>query len=238
MAWIGLKMIFLIRRLDPRARLSVWVLATAAVMITVRPQVLMAESAGILLAVAALGLSRKWLISLRLILPVTLFVFVVSAAFFGMAEAAFLSLRLIDLLTLSFALFQKVSVEEIGETVRRMGLPYGVSFILTSSMRYVPLLGERLAAIMDAQRSRGIDLRPRLRNVGNFLALLVPLLIQAILLSDHLAMAMEARGFGRKERTFRKVMRIEAIDWVVMVSASALFALFVWWELSSALGAG
>jgi energy-coupling factor transport system permease protein len=230
-------MSFFTWRLDPRTRIAVWVLTTTAVIITVRPHVLMVESGCILLAVAALGLFEKWISSLRLILPVTVFVFVVSAVFFGIEEAAFLGVRLIDLLTLSFALFQKVSVEEIGESVRRMGLPYGVSFILTSSMRYVPLLGERLTAIMDAQKSRGIDLRARLKNVPNFLALVIPLLIQAILLSDHLAMAMEARGFGRKERTFRKVMRIGATDWAVMVSSAVLFSLFVAWELPCYLGA-
>jgi len=231
-------MSFFTRRLDPRAAISVWVLGTAAVIITARTNVLMVESGFILLAVCALGLFGKWISSLRLILPVTLFVFAVSAVFFSMAEAAFLGLRLICLLTLSFALFQKVSVEEMGESARRIGLPYGVSFILTSSMRYVPLLGERLTSIMDAQKSRGIDLRPRLRNIPNFLALVIPLLIQAILLSDHLAMAMEARGFGRKERTFRKVMRIGAMDWAVMALSSVLFALFVWWELPHKLGAG
>ncbi|NCO59965.1 MAG: hypothetical protein COZ70_13445 [Deltaproteobacteria bacterium CG_4_8_14_3_um_filter_51_11] len=231
-------MSFFTRRLDPRAAISVWVLGTAAVIITARTNVLMVESGFILLAVCALGLFGKWISSLRLILPVTLFVFAVSAVFFSMAEAAFLGLRLICLLTLSFALFQKVSVEEMGESARRIGLPYGVSFILTSSMRYVPLLGERLTSIMDAQISRGIDLRPRLRNIPNFLALVIPLLIQAILLSDHLAMAMEARGFGRKERTFRKVMRIGAMDWAVMALSSVLFALFVWWELPHKLGAG
>lgn len=231
-------MSFFTRRLDPRAAVSVWVLGTAAVIITARTNVLLVEAGLILLAVCALGLFGKWISSLRLILPVTVFVFVVSAVFFGMAEAAFLGVRLIALLTLSFALFQKVSVEEMGESARRMGLPYGISFILTSSMRYVPLLGERLASIMDAQKSRGIDLRPRLRNIPNFLALVIPLLIQAILLSDHLAMAMEARGFGRKERTFRKVMRIGASDWAVMALSSVLFALFVWWELTHTLGAG
>ena len=231
-------MSFFTRRLDPRAAISVWVLGTAAVIITARTNVLMVESGFILLAVCALGLFGKWISSLRLILPVTLFVFAVSAVFFSMAEAAFLGLRLICLLTLSFALFQKVSVEEMGESARRIGLPYGVSFILTSSMRYVPLLGERLTSIMDAQISRGIDLRPRLRNIPNFLALVIPLLIQAILLSDHLAMAMEARGFGRKERTFRKVKRIGAMDWAVMALSSVLFALFVWWELPHKLGAG
>jgi len=231
-------MSFFTRRLDPRAAISVWVLGTAAVIITARTNVLTVESGFILLAVCALGLFGKWISSLRLILPVTLFVFAVSAVFFSMAEAAFLGLRLICLLTLSFALFQKVSVEEMGESARRIGLPYGVSFILTSSMRYVPLLGERLTSIMDAQISRGIDLRPRLRNIPNFLALVIPLLIQAILLSDHLAMAMEARGFGRKERTFRKVMRIGAMDWAVMALSSVLFALFVWWELPHKLGAG
>lgn len=78
--------------------------------------------------------------------------------------------------------------------------------------------------------SRGIDLRPRLRNVPNFIALLMPLLIQSFLLAEELAMAMEARGFGLKGRTFRRIYRITPKDVVLILLSLILLAVFLWWE--------
>jgi energy-coupling factor transporter transmembrane protein EcfT len=78
--------------------------------------------------------------------------------------------------------------------------------------------------------SRGIDLRPRLRNLRNFAALLMPLLIQSFLLSEELAMAMEARGFGLKGRTYRRTYRITSKDVVLVLLSLILLAIFLWWE--------
>ncbi|RJR25111.1 MAG: energy-coupling factor transporter transmembrane protein EcfT [Desulfobacteraceae bacterium] len=223
------------KRLDPRTRLAVGFLAIAAVVATRRSSTVVAELIAVVGILPLLGLIRPWISSLKFMLPVTVLVFLVGTISFSLGEALFLSIRLVNLLTLSFVVFQKVTVKEIGESARKIGLPYGFSFILTSSMRYVPLLGDRLAGIMDAQRSRGIDLRPRLRNIPNFLALAVPLLVQSFVLSEQLAMAMEARGFSIKGRTFRKLMRLGPVDWILMALSTGLFALFVSWEV---LGSG
>jgi energy-coupling factor transport system permease protein len=141
-----------------------------------------------------------------------------------------LSLRLLNLFTVSFVFFRTMTPEELGDGMRKLGLPYELSFILATSMRYVPLIGRRIRLIMEAQMSRGIDLRPRLRNVPNFIALLMPLLIQSFLLAEELAMAMEARGFGLKGRTFRRIYRITPKDVVLILLSLILLAVFLWWE--------
>ena len=99
-----------------------------------------------------------------------------------------------------------------------------------TAMRYVPLIGSEIRNIIDAQQSRGIDLRPKIKNTSNFMALLMPLLVQAFLLSDELAMAMETRGFGRKGRTARKMYHLAILDWVLMVCSFSLLMIFYWWE--------
>jgi energy-coupling factor transport system permease protein len=97
-------------------------------------------------------------------------------------------------------------------------------------MRYVPLIRQKIRNIIDAQSSRGIDLRPRLRNVGNFLALLMPLLAQSFVLSDELALAMESRGFGRKGRSTRRQYDLTFWECALMVGALVLLVIFAWWE--------
>jgi energy-coupling factor transporter transmembrane protein EcfT len=83
---------------------------------------------------------------------------------------------------------------------------------------------------MEAQICRGIDLRPRIRNIPHFMALLMPLLVQSFLLSEELAMAMEGRGFSLKGRSFRKAYRIAPVEYILMILALALFLAFLRWE--------
>jgi len=118
----------------------------------------------------------------------------------------------------------------VGEGLRKLGMPYGFSFILSTSMRYVPLIGRRIRLIMEAQTSRGIDLRPRIRNARNFMALFMPLLVQSFLLAEELAMAMETRGFGLKGRTYRKIYRIRAGEYILMGLSLVAVILFYLWQ--------
>jgi energy-coupling factor transport system permease protein len=141
-----------------------------------------------------------------------------------------LSLRLVNLLTLSFLFFQTIGPEELADSFRKMGVPYEFCFILTTSLRYVPFMGGRIRRIIDAQRSRGIDMRPRLRNMPNFIALLIPLLIQSFVLAEQLALAMESRGFARTGRTFRKTYHISVGEYVMMIAALGLLVAFILWE--------
>jgi len=97
-------------------------------------------------------------------------------------------------------------------------------------MRYVPLIRQKIRNIIDAQSSRGIDLRPRLKNVGNFLALLMPLLAQSFVLSDELALAMESRGFGRKGRSLRRQFNLTLWECALMIGALLLLVFFAFWE--------
>ena len=119
--------------------------------------------------------------------------------------------------------------EDLGRSLRQMGVPYEFCFILTTSLRYVPFMGIKIRRIVDAQRSRGIDLRPRIRNVPHFVALLMPLLVQSFILADHLAMAMESRGFARGGRTLRRMYRISLGEYGMMGVALGLLVVYGVW---------
>ena len=178
------------------------------------------------------GNAKPWFHALRMLLPLVGLVFAVSIISLDAETALMLSLRLFDLLTLSFLFFHGLDPEDLGQSLRQMGIPYAVCFILTTSLRYVPFMGIRIRRIMDAQRSRGIDLRPGIRNIPNFAALLMPLLFQSFVLAEQLAMAMESRGFARKGRTMRKEYRITLGEYVVMGVALGLLVGYGIWKES------
>jgi energy-coupling factor transport system permease protein len=216
--------------LDPRTKLFLGAAAITVVLLTDRPMVHAMESGFLLLGLWGAAMIRPWLRSLRLVVPMVVLVFVISLISFDLRTALLLSLRLFNLLTVSFVFFRTMTPEEVGAGLRKLGTPYGFSFILSTSMRYVPLIGRRIRLIMEAQTSRGIDLRPRIRNAGNFMALLMPLLVQSFLLAEELAMAMEARGFGLKGRTFRKTYHIKPREYILMLISLGFLIAFCWWE--------
>lgn len=221
--------------LDPRTRLALGIMGIAAVMIAADPATLLVELGTILVSLHLLNLGRPWLHSLRLSVPVVVMVSLVGTVSFSPGEAAVLSLRLINLLSVSFLLFHTISAEEMGDALRKLGVPYEFAFILTTAMRYVPLIGQKIRSIVDAQTSRGIDLRLRLKNLGNLSALLMPLLVQSFLLSEHLAIAMESRGFGRKGRSMRREYRLRIWEYALMAGGLCLVLALAWWERGSSM---
>jgi len=206
-------------------------MAVAAVLFTRSPEFHALESLVLLLILSIRRMAGLWGRSMRLMGPMIGLVFVIGFIGFDLETASLLSIRLLNLLTVSFLFFRTMPPEQIGDGLRKLGLPYELSFILTTSMRYVPLIGRRIRLIMEAQMSRGIDLRPRFRNIRNFTALLVPLLIQSFLLSEELAMAMEARGFGLKGRTYRRDYKISFKDGALIVLSLILLVSLLLWEI-------
>lgn len=216
--------------LDPRTKLAFGLLGIFTILITQRPLSLLLEAC-ILLCTLSVNRSAKPLAhALKLTIPMVVLVFAIGLISFDIHVALLLSMRLFNLLTASFVFFRSMRSEEMGDGLRKLGLPYAFTFILTTAMRYVPLMGQKIRLIMDAQRSRGMDMRPRIGNVKNFLALLVPLLVQSFVLAEHLALAMESRGFQMKNRTFRRKYRMLFREYVLLIVSLALFVAFVWWE--------
>ncbi len=215
--------------LDPRTRLFLGAMGVSAILMT--GEILLLTGALVLLLTGLLlaGKAGDWLHTLKMLLPLVGLVFAISIISFDTKTALMLALRLFDLLTLSFFLFHGLDPEDLGQSLRQSGVPYAFCFILTTSLRYVPFMGLRIRRIMDAQRSRGIDLRPRIRNIPNFLALLMPLLVQSFVLAEQLAMAMESRGFARKERTKRRVYRISLGEYLGMGVALGLIVVYGIW---------
>jgi len=217
-------------QLDPRTKLAMGLMAMVAVFIARRPETLFAESIIILISVPLLGMGRDLIRSFRLIWPMLFLVFVIAYLSFDIRVSILMSIRLFNLLTVSFLFFRSISPEEMGDALKKLGVPYGPVFILTTAMRYVPLIGQKLRQIMDAQVSRGIDLRPRLKNVVNFMALLMPLLVQSFMLSDDLAIAMESRGFNRKNRSSRRQYHISLPEYALIAASLTILVAFWLWE--------
>jgi energy-coupling factor transport system permease protein len=216
--------------LDPRTKIAVGILSIVAVVAMQQTLSIVISFTVIMTSLLIFRMFREWISALKLILPVVVLVLLITVVSFDLETGMVTALRLMNLLTVSFIWFQGTGVEAFGDGLRKLRVPYPLAFILTTSMRYVPLISRRIRRIMDAQRSRGIDMRLRFRNISNFTALLMPLLVQSFLLSEELAMAMEIRGFSRKGRTLRKAYRLKPWEYVLMIAMLSAVVYFTGWE--------
>lgn len=137
-----------------------------------------------------------------------------------------LTLRFLVLITSFSIFFLTTSPDKLSLALERARIPFEFNFAFITAIRFVPVLADEAQSIIDAQRSRGLELER-----GNFLArirkyipILLPLIINSIRRSLELAEAMESRAFGASEkRTNFYELEMNRKDYTVF--AVSVFAL-------------
>lgn len=112
------------------------------------------------------------------------------------ATAIIVVLRLAALLAFAVAVTVTTTTAELADTFERALAPFDraglvdapkVALALTLAMRFVPLVGEEIVAIREAQAVRGLATNP--------VALAVPLIVRVLVRAERVAEAIDARGF-------------------------------------------
>jgi energy-coupling factor transport system permease protein len=140
----------------------------------------------------------------------------------------------LNVLLASGLLFLSVTrIEEFSYALCRLGLPYKVGFTMTMAFRLVPVFLDSALAVVQAQRCRGLDFDrgsvwQRLRR---YTPVIVPVFMGALRRADHMAMALEARGFqsARPRTVFREYpfARVDAVTLAVVAGITAAY-LILW----------
>ncbi|MDY2777787.1 MAG: energy-coupling factor transporter transmembrane component T [Collinsella sp.] len=109
--------------------------------------------------------------------------------------------------------------------VQVLHIPYRYAFAFTTALRFVPLLGQEMDAVMEAQTARGVrfDTKNPLTKMKLMLPLCIPLLVSAAAKADAAALAAEQRGFHLRtpDSSYRKHPLL-AMDVGAMLAALAL----------------
>ena len=207
--------------LDPRTHLAL-ALIYGCVVIFSRSSIWLAGEWALLLAVIVFtGRLRQYGRWLLMLLPMALFFGGLTWWSVDGAAGLQATLALIALTSTFFVFFALTEPEDLGSALVKMGLPYSVAFVMSASLQFVPLMTRKARNIMDAQRARGIELRPGWQALRNYPAFLAPLLIQAFQMAESLAEAMECRGFGRGGRRHLDDYRMRYRDWMAITLAVA-----------------
>jgi energy-coupling factor transport system permease protein len=236
---------------DPRAKLFLLVPVVACFFLPA-PAWVPAAFAAALAAVIVVSLGpRELLPPLQAMAPVLLFIVLLTPPFHragpavidvngfalltadGLRETVTLVVRFVGITLGFFAVVRTVSLDDLVLSLRWFGLPYSVCLVVIVTLRTMPTLAATWRNVQDAHRLRSgppeerAGRRGRRRKVTAWLPMLTSLLVEAVKGIPLLAMALESRGFGRRNtRTaFAELKRGGAFirDAAVCLALAALF---------------
>ena len=103
-------------------------------------------------------------------------------------------------------------------------------FIFSTAWRFIPQIQQQLFNLMDAQKTRGMDLDKGklMERLKKIVPIVTPLLSNALDISDQIALSMEARAFGSGNKNkFVKPASMTAAVFAVILVEAALIALMI-----------
>jgi len=172
---------------------------------------------------------NRWLRSMRGGLFLGFFIFVMNVIFgTPIVSSLAFTTRFFAIMSAFSFFFMTTSADDLGLALEQIHVPYSISFTFTTAVRLVPTMAIDAQTVVDAQRSRGLELDKGnfIKRIRNYIPILIPLIISAIRRSVELAEALESRAFGATEkRTAIVRLRLRAADYFVILTTVAGLAL-------------
>lgn len=209
-----------LHRLDPRTKLFSILAISVAALLSGSPAVLLIVFLFELLLAYTSGILERFGRALTLISPLFVLVIVLDSLFskaasgpvYFSAQIGFLhpevtagsllfalamGVRLLNLAGISVLFIMTTSHDDFIRSLRGMRVPPTLAFSLGYALRSTTALTEDTRQIMDAQRSRGLELDRGnfIRNRDKLAALFIPSTVSLLKRSKQTADAMQARGF-------------------------------------------
>ena len=145
----------------------------------------------------------------------------------GLFYGAIQSMRLFSAALLSMIIVMTTYPSDLIFGLNKLGIPEKLGFMLTISIRFLPLFMEGTKRIIIAQKLRGLRLKGLRGGIKGFRYLIVPLTIDCLRKARRIALAAEVRGFTGK-RTEIKELRFTSLDWIALIIMPMALALAIW----------
>jgi energy-coupling factor transport system permease protein len=163
-------------------------------------------------------LSKEWFKSIRGLSFLFILIIVVNTFFLSFSYAIGMIIRIIIMISSFSLFFLTVDPNELTLSLISMKVPFEFAFSFSLAFRFVPTISIEAQNIIDAQQSRGYELKKKgiIRQVKNLFPLLIPLIICSVKRAFNVAEALEFRAFGsRKERSYYFTIQYTYKDWIV-----------------------
>lgn len=201
------------------------------------------------------GVARSFLRGVLLaLLPITVSLFLIQGILFpppnatplpigpitltreGLALAFVASTRLLTFTATVLLLLRTTHPADLVSALTTRGLPRSIGYILLVALQIAPDMMARATAILEAQRSRGLETQGGIRPLRALVPLVGPLVVGALVDVEERAMALESRAYtapGPKtslrelvDTTGQRIAR-----WLMLLGIAALIA----WRIILAL---
>jgi energy-coupling factor transport system permease protein len=237
MMWLSSGFIFrrtdsVFHRLDPRVKLLVSLLMFATALLARSIFQLVLVLAFILAVSAVARVLRR--ISRTALLTATFaaFIFVVNLIFTkNLGTSALYAARFIAIVVSTSLFFITTSPDELEQVMKNFRLPRDLVFAFVTAVRFIPVMMLDTMQIMDAQKSRGLELEKGnvFARVRNMVPVLIPLVVNSVIRSGELAEAMESRAYGAVPRpTSLLEYKASGTDKLVAAASVLLFVAAAW----------
>ncbi|MGI6230175.1 MAG: energy-coupling factor transporter transmembrane component T family protein [Tractidigestivibacter sp.] len=233
-----------LHRANPVAKLALAVGIIAATFLAGTYGMLVALLALTLALGAYAGVFDRLVTLLKVLVPVAIVMMLLQCAFVrggqyvtlwmtteGLETGSKAALRLLGVALPLILVLTVTKLNDLANAcVEILHVPYRYAFTFTTALRFIPVFGQEMNAIMEAQTARGVeyDTRNPLKKLQLMLPLCVPLLVSSVGKTDATALAAEQRGFYLRTReSSYKRYPLSAGDWALMAFAAALVMLGV-----------
>ncbi len=146
----------------------------------------------------------------------------------NLASSELYAVRFVAIVVSTSLFFITTSPDELEQVMKTFRLPRDVVFAFVTAVRFIPVMMLDTLQIMDAQKSRGLEMQKGnvFRRVRNMIPVLIPLVVNSVVRSGELAEAMESRAYGASQRPTSLIQyKARAVDKAVALAAVALLAL-------------
>ena len=159
----------------------------------------------------------------------------------GLAEGIVLALRIMTMALAVFAWLYTTTQADLVQAFVRLGMPHEWGLTLSLALRYIPTFQGTYSLVSEAQQTRGlnIDQSKGFQRVRQMMQIFVAMIISSLRSSEQLAMALEARGYGRRDvqRTTLYPLKFAMRDYWLTAGLFILFAVCVWLYFAVGFGA-
>jgi energy-coupling factor transport system permease protein len=142
----------------------------------------------------------------------------------GILYSVSMCLRLLIFVGISLLLIMSTRYEDFVKGLRKLGVPGTFAFSLGLALRSTTYLSADLRNVMDAQRSRGLDLEKGglLKFFGRLMSLFIPMIVSLLYRSRNVSEAMQCKAFGLGKPSTYRDLRLKTVDYAVILMLLAL----------------
>lgn len=184
--------------LDPRTKLTITLVYSVLALIFSSFVPLALFTATLIPFLISGRIVHRWLTSLKGLWFIVIFIILINTWLTSLDFAISMCIRIVLLVSAFTLFFMSVHPDDLSLSLLSMHVPYSFTFTLSLATRFMPTLALEAQNIIDAQRSRGLELEKGniLTRVKNMVPIIVPLIINSIKRAYSVAEALESKAFG------------------------------------------